>query len=64
MYQIMLDHNTMIGTVELFNIEKHALRATMGRFLLARNTAERLRAAGIKAVFRIAKNLLGWRSFA
>ncbi|SDN68600.1 GNAT family N-acetyltransferase [Acetanaerobacterium elongatum] len=60
MYQIMLDHNTMIGTVELFNIEKHALRATMGRFLLA----EEYRGKGygqqaIKAVFRIAKNLLG-----
>lgn len=60
MYQIVLDRNTMIGTIELFDIDKVALRATMGRFLLA----EGYRGKGygqqaIKAIFRIAKNLLG-----
>ncbi len=57
MYEIILDRETMIGTVELFAIDRETLRATMGRFLLG----EEYRGKGygqeaIKALFRIAKD--------
>lgn len=57
MYEIILDRKTMIGTVELFAIDRETLRATMGRFLIS----EEYRDKGygqetIKALFRLAKD--------
>lgn len=59
-YEIILDKTYLIGTVELFHIDKKTLRATMGRFLLFDEyRGKGLGGETLRAVFRIAKNLYG-----
>lgn len=58
MFEIILDKTEMIGTMELFNIDRETRRATMGRFLIAEEYRGRGYAGqALKAMFRIAKNL-------
>lgn len=57
-FEIILEKTTFIGTIELFDIDKKTLRATMGRFLLFDEyRGKGLGGEVIRALFRIAKNL-------
>ncbi len=57
-FEVILDNTLMIGTMELLDIDRKTLRATMGRFLLC----DEYRGRGygtntVRAMFRVAKNL-------